>query len=74
MLPLLTDPAALAGYARHAAARRRPDADERLADIVLGRWQGRAMSAADVAAVDPPVPVAARARPRCTSSASAAPG
>jgi UDP-N-acetylglucosamine--N-acetylmuramyl-(pentapeptide) pyrophosphoryl-undecaprenol N-acetylglucosamine transferase len=35
VLPLLTDPAALAGYARHAAAAGVPDADERLADIVL---------------------------------------
>lgn len=35
VLPLLTDPAALAGYARHAAATGVPDADERLADIVL---------------------------------------
>jgi UDP-N-acetylglucosamine--N-acetylmuramyl-(pentapeptide) pyrophosphoryl-undecaprenol N-acetylglucosamine transferase len=36
VLPLLTDPAALAGLARHAAAAGVPDADERLADIVLG--------------------------------------
>jgi len=35
VVPLLTDPAALAGYARHAAAAGVPDADERLADIVL---------------------------------------
>jgi UDP-N-acetylglucosamine--N-acetylmuramyl-(pentapeptide) pyrophosphoryl-undecaprenol N-acetylglucosamine transferase len=35
VLPLITDPAALAGYARHAAAAGAPDADERLADIVL---------------------------------------
>jgi UDP-N-acetylglucosamine--N-acetylmuramyl-(pentapeptide) pyrophosphoryl-undecaprenol N-acetylglucosamine transferase len=35
LLPLLTDRAALAGYARHAAATGVPDADERLADIVL---------------------------------------
>jgi UDP-N-acetylglucosamine--N-acetylmuramyl-(pentapeptide) pyrophosphoryl-undecaprenol N-acetylglucosamine transferase len=35
VLPLLTDPAALAGYAAHAAAAGIPDADERLADIVL---------------------------------------
>ena len=35
LVPLLTDPAALAGYARHAAAAGVPDADERLADIVL---------------------------------------
>ena len=35
LLPLLTDPAALAGYARHAAAAGVADADERLADIVL---------------------------------------
>jgi UDP-N-acetylglucosamine--N-acetylmuramyl-(pentapeptide) pyrophosphoryl-undecaprenol N-acetylglucosamine transferase len=35
LVPLLTDPAALAGYARHAAAAGAPDADDRLADIVL---------------------------------------
>jgi UDP-N-acetylglucosamine--N-acetylmuramyl-(pentapeptide) pyrophosphoryl-undecaprenol N-acetylglucosamine transferase len=35
VVPLLTDPAALAGYARHAAAAGVPDADDRLADIVL---------------------------------------
>ncbi|WP_457024095.1 undecaprenyldiphospho-muramoylpentapeptide beta-N-acetylglucosaminyltransferase [Geodermatophilus sp. SYSU D01119] len=35
LLPLLTDPAALAGYAAHAAAAGVPDADDRLADIVL---------------------------------------
>jgi len=35
LVPLLTDPAALAGYAAHAAAAGVPDADERLADIVL---------------------------------------
>jgi UDP-N-acetylglucosamine--N-acetylmuramyl-(pentapeptide) pyrophosphoryl-undecaprenol N-acetylglucosamine transferase len=35
LLPLLTDPAALAGYAQHAAAAGVADADERLADIVL---------------------------------------
>ncbi|TFV75380.1 undecaprenyldiphospho-muramoylpentapeptide beta-N-acetylglucosaminyltransferase [Blastococcus sp. CT_GayMR19] len=35
LVPLLTDPAALAGYARHAAAAGVADADERLADIVL---------------------------------------
>ena len=35
LLPLLTDPAALDGYARHAAAAGVPDADERLADMVL---------------------------------------
>jgi len=35
VVPLLTDPAALAGYARHAAAAGVPDADERLADIVV---------------------------------------
>jgi UDP-N-acetylglucosamine--N-acetylmuramyl-(pentapeptide) pyrophosphoryl-undecaprenol N-acetylglucosamine transferase len=35
LVPLLTDPAALGGYARHAAAAGVPDADERLADIVL---------------------------------------
>ncbi|TYP88310.1 undecaprenyldiphospho-muramoylpentapeptide beta-N-acetylglucosaminyltransferase [Blastococcus xanthinilyticus] len=34
LLPLLTDPAALADLARHAAAAGVPDADERLADIV----------------------------------------
>ena len=32
LVPLLTDPTALAGYARHAAAAGVPDADERLAD------------------------------------------
>jgi UDP-N-acetylglucosamine--N-acetylmuramyl-(pentapeptide) pyrophosphoryl-undecaprenol N-acetylglucosamine transferase len=35
LLPLLTDPAALAAYTRHAAAAGVPDADEKLADIVL---------------------------------------
>ena len=35
LVPLLTDPAALAGYAQHAAAAGVPDADERLARIVL---------------------------------------
>jgi UDP-N-acetylglucosamine--N-acetylmuramyl-(pentapeptide) pyrophosphoryl-undecaprenol N-acetylglucosamine transferase len=35
LVPLLTDPAALAGYAAHAKAAGIPDADERLADIVL---------------------------------------
>jgi UDP-N-acetylglucosamine--N-acetylmuramyl-(pentapeptide) pyrophosphoryl-undecaprenol N-acetylglucosamine transferase len=35
VLPLLTDPEALAGYARHAAATGVPDADERLATMVL---------------------------------------
>jgi UDP-N-acetylglucosamine--N-acetylmuramyl-(pentapeptide) pyrophosphoryl-undecaprenol N-acetylglucosamine transferase len=35
LVPLLTDPEALAGHARHAAAAGVPDADERLADIVL---------------------------------------
>jgi UDP-N-acetylglucosamine--N-acetylmuramyl-(pentapeptide) pyrophosphoryl-undecaprenol N-acetylglucosamine transferase len=35
LVPLLTDPGALAGYARHAAAAGVPDADERLADLVL---------------------------------------
>ncbi|WP_440347918.1 undecaprenyldiphospho-muramoylpentapeptide beta-N-acetylglucosaminyltransferase [Modestobacter versicolor] len=35
LLPRLTDPAALAALARHAAAAGIPDADERLADIVL---------------------------------------
>ena len=35
LLPLLTDPAALAGLARHAAAAGVPDADERLATMVL---------------------------------------
>lgn len=34
LVPLLTDPVALAGYARHAAAAGVPDADERLADMV----------------------------------------
>ncbi|SFD85244.1 undecaprenyldiphospho-muramoylpentapeptide beta-N-acetylglucosaminyltransferase [Blastococcus tunisiensis] len=35
LVPLLTDPDALAGYARHAAAAGIPDADDRLAGIVL---------------------------------------
>jgi UDP-N-acetylglucosamine--N-acetylmuramyl-(pentapeptide) pyrophosphoryl-undecaprenol N-acetylglucosamine transferase len=35
LVPLLTDPDALSGYARHAAAAGVPDADERLADLVL---------------------------------------
>jgi UDP-N-acetylglucosamine--N-acetylmuramyl-(pentapeptide) pyrophosphoryl-undecaprenol N-acetylglucosamine transferase len=35
LMPLLTDPAALAGLARHAAAAGARDADERLADLVL---------------------------------------
>ena len=35
LVPLLTDPAALSGYARHAAAAGVPDADDRLAHIVL---------------------------------------
>jgi UDP-N-acetylglucosamine--N-acetylmuramyl-(pentapeptide) pyrophosphoryl-undecaprenol N-acetylglucosamine transferase len=35
LVPLLTDARALAGYAAHAAAAGIPDADERLADIVL---------------------------------------
>jgi UDP-N-acetylglucosamine--N-acetylmuramyl-(pentapeptide) pyrophosphoryl-undecaprenol N-acetylglucosamine transferase len=35
LVPLLTDPAALAGYARHAAAAGVADADDRLAGIVL---------------------------------------
>jgi UDP-N-acetylglucosamine--N-acetylmuramyl-(pentapeptide) pyrophosphoryl-undecaprenol N-acetylglucosamine transferase len=35
VVPLVTDRAALAGYAAHAAAAGVPDADERLADIVL---------------------------------------
>jgi UDP-N-acetylglucosamine--N-acetylmuramyl-(pentapeptide) pyrophosphoryl-undecaprenol N-acetylglucosamine transferase len=39
LLPLLTDPSALANYARHAAAAGSPDADERLADIVLATGQ-----------------------------------
>ena len=36
LVPLLTEPAALARYAEHAAAAGVADADERLADIVLG--------------------------------------
>ena len=36
LVPLLSDPAALAGYARHAAATGVPDADDRLAGIVVG--------------------------------------
>jgi UDP-N-acetylglucosamine--N-acetylmuramyl-(pentapeptide) pyrophosphoryl-undecaprenol N-acetylglucosamine transferase len=35
LLPVLVDPAALAGYAQHAASAGVPDADERLADLVL---------------------------------------
>ncbi|MGY1803909.1 glycosyltransferase [Blastococcus sp. SYSU D00922] len=35
LVPLLTGPDALAGYARHAAAAGVPDADERLADLVV---------------------------------------
>ncbi len=35
LVPLLTDPSALSGYARHAAAAGVPDADERLADMVV---------------------------------------
>ena len=35
LVPLLTDAGALAGYAAHAAATGVPDADERLADMVL---------------------------------------
>ena len=35
LLPLLTDPTALAGYGRNAAAAGVPDADERLAEMVL---------------------------------------
>jgi UDP-N-acetylglucosamine--N-acetylmuramyl-(pentapeptide) pyrophosphoryl-undecaprenol N-acetylglucosamine transferase len=35
LVPLLTDADALAGYARHAAAAGVPDADDRLAGIVL---------------------------------------
>jgi UDP-N-acetylglucosamine--N-acetylmuramyl-(pentapeptide) pyrophosphoryl-undecaprenol N-acetylglucosamine transferase len=34
LVPVLTDPAALAGYAARAAAAGTPDADERLAEIV----------------------------------------
>jgi UDP-N-acetylglucosamine--N-acetylmuramyl-(pentapeptide) pyrophosphoryl-undecaprenol N-acetylglucosamine transferase len=40
LVPLLTDPPALAGYARHAAAAGAPDADERLAGIVLDVARG----------------------------------
>jgi UDP-N-acetylglucosamine--N-acetylmuramyl-(pentapeptide) pyrophosphoryl-undecaprenol N-acetylglucosamine transferase len=36
LLPLLTDPAALSALAAHAAAAGTPDADEKLADLVLG--------------------------------------
>jgi UDP-N-acetylglucosamine--N-acetylmuramyl-(pentapeptide) pyrophosphoryl-undecaprenol N-acetylglucosamine transferase len=35
LVPLLTDPDALAGYSRHAAAAGVPDADDRLASMVL---------------------------------------
>lgn len=41
LVPLLTDPAALAGHAEHAAAAGAPDADERLADLVLQVAGGR---------------------------------
>src|SRR5215212_95493 len=41
LLPLLSDPDALAGYARHAAAAGVPDADDRLADIVLAVAAGK---------------------------------
>jgi UDP-N-acetylglucosamine--N-acetylmuramyl-(pentapeptide) pyrophosphoryl-undecaprenol N-acetylglucosamine transferase len=41
VVPLLTDPATLAGYARHAAAAGVPDADDRLADIVLSVARGK---------------------------------
>src|SRR5829696_7155617 len=41
VVPLLTDPAALEGYARHAAAAGVPDADDRLADIVLAVAAGK---------------------------------
>jgi UDP-N-acetylglucosamine--N-acetylmuramyl-(pentapeptide) pyrophosphoryl-undecaprenol N-acetylglucosamine transferase len=35
LLPLLTDPAALSALAAHAADAGIPDADEKLADMVL---------------------------------------
>jgi UDP-N-acetylglucosamine--N-acetylmuramyl-(pentapeptide) pyrophosphoryl-undecaprenol N-acetylglucosamine transferase len=35
LVPLLTDPAALSALAAHAAEAGTPDADERLADMVL---------------------------------------
>jgi UDP-N-acetylglucosamine--N-acetylmuramyl-(pentapeptide) pyrophosphoryl-undecaprenol N-acetylglucosamine transferase len=41
VVPLVTDPAALAGHAEHAAAAGARDADERLADIVLEVARGR---------------------------------
>jgi UDP-N-acetylglucosamine--N-acetylmuramyl-(pentapeptide) pyrophosphoryl-undecaprenol N-acetylglucosamine transferase len=41
LVPLLTDPTALAGYARHAAAAGVPDADDRLATMVLEAAAGR---------------------------------
>jgi UDP-N-acetylglucosamine--N-acetylmuramyl-(pentapeptide) pyrophosphoryl-undecaprenol N-acetylglucosamine transferase len=40
LVPLLTDRAALAGYAMHAAAAGVPDADDRLADMVLAVARG----------------------------------
>ncbi|GAB3343820.1 undecaprenyldiphospho-muramoylpentapeptide beta-N-acetylglucosaminyltransferase [Modestobacter lapidis] len=42
VLPLVTDPAALAGYAEHALAAGTPDADDRLAEMVLQVAGGRA--------------------------------
>jgi UDP-N-acetylglucosamine--N-acetylmuramyl-(pentapeptide) pyrophosphoryl-undecaprenol N-acetylglucosamine transferase len=40
VVPLVSDPAALAGYAEHARAAGMPDADERLADMVLEVAEG----------------------------------
>ncbi|WP_448613129.1 undecaprenyldiphospho-muramoylpentapeptide beta-N-acetylglucosaminyltransferase [Modestobacter sp. URMC 112] len=40
LLPLVTDPVVLAGYAAHARAAGTPDADDRLADIVLSVASG----------------------------------
>jgi UDP-N-acetylglucosamine--N-acetylmuramyl-(pentapeptide) pyrophosphoryl-undecaprenol N-acetylglucosamine transferase len=43
LIPVLTDPAALARYAAKAAAAGAPDADERLADIVCATAAGTAV-------------------------------
>jgi UDP-N-acetylglucosamine--N-acetylmuramyl-(pentapeptide) pyrophosphoryl-undecaprenol N-acetylglucosamine transferase len=40
VVPLLTDDDRLAGYAAHAKAAGAPDADEKLADIVLAVARG----------------------------------
>ena len=48
LVPLLTDPAALAGYAQHAAAVGVADADDRLADIVVSVARAREPNAPGV--------------------------